>query len=214
MCRSATADLVAGTGIAAIGVACTARPSRARDLPPAALPLLLGTHRIIEALIRRSGGGAGPATVVRAVPALPLPAWWVPVGVVCAAPPHARRRLLVPLAVAVTTAASLAYCLATRPVTAEIRGRTLGFLLGLASGAARRGLLPCHRRLPVPRRRPTAAAARGPGRLRGGDMRGAVAAGTHLHLVRVRGGVSGRPARVATPPPGIPRIPRTPAAGI
>ncbi|MGW0565595.1 DUF6629 family protein [Streptomyces sp. NPDC003016] len=107
------------------------RRSRARDLPLAALPLLLGTHRIIEAVIRRSGGGTGPATVAWAVITLPLPALWVPVGVVCAAPPHARRRLLVPLAVAVATAASLAYCPATRPVTAEIRGRTLGYVLDL-----------------------------------------------------------------------------------
>lgn len=48
MCWSATADLVAGTGIAAIGVACVARVRRVRDLPLAALPLLLGAHRIAK----------------------------------------------------------------------------------------------------------------------------------------------------------------------
>ncbi|WP_274564609.1 DUF6629 family protein [Streptomyces spiramyceticus] len=132
MCWSATADLVAGIGIAAVGVACVARPHRARDLPLAALPLLLGVHQIIESVVWRSGGGTGPATVAWAVIALPLLALWVPLGVLCAAPtPARRRRLTVPVAAGAATAVALAYCLATRPVTAEIRGHTLGYVLDL-----------------------------------------------------------------------------------
>ncbi|MFD7491213.1 DUF6629 family protein [Streptomyces sp. NPDC059832] len=131
MCWSATADLVAGTGIAAIGVACVARVRRVRDLPLAALPLLLGAHQIIESVIWRSGGGTGPATLAWAVIALPLLPLWVPLGVLWAAPPGARRRLLVPVAAGIATAVPLGYCLATRPVTAEIRGHTLGYALGL-----------------------------------------------------------------------------------
>ncbi|MFB7212673.1 DUF6629 family protein [Streptomyces sp. NPDC056255] len=131
MCWSATADLVAGTGIAAIGVVCVARVRRARDLPLAALPLLLGAHQIIESVIWRSGGGTGPATLAWAVIALPVLALWVPLGVLCAAPPDARRRLMVPLAAGTATAVALAYGLATRPVTAEIRGHTLGYALDL-----------------------------------------------------------------------------------
>ncbi|MGW1091596.1 DUF6629 family protein [Streptomyces sp. NPDC002596] len=131
MCWSATADLVAGTGIAAIGAACVARTRRTRDLPLAALPLLLGTHQIIESIVWRSGGGTGPATVAWAVIALPVLTLWVPLGVLCAAPPHARRRLLIPLTVGAVTATSLASSLATRPVTAEIRGHTLGHVLDL-----------------------------------------------------------------------------------
>lgn len=72
MCWSATADLVAGTAIAAVGVACVAQVRRARDLPLAALPLLLGAHQVIESVVWRSAGGAGPATVAWAVIALPL----------------------------------------------------------------------------------------------------------------------------------------------
>lgn len=49
----------------------------------------------------------------------------------CAAPPSARRRLIIPLAAGVATAAALTYALATRPVTAEIRGHTVGYSLGL-----------------------------------------------------------------------------------
>ncbi|MFJ3533269.1 MULTISPECIES: DUF6629 family protein [unclassified Streptomyces] len=131
MCWSATADLVAGTAIAAVGAACVLRTRRVRDLPLAALPLLLGAHQIIESAVWRAEGGTGPATVAWAIIALPLLALWVPVGVLCAAPPHARRRLLVPLAAGAATSAALGYGLADRPVTAQIRGHTLGYVLDL-----------------------------------------------------------------------------------
>jgi hypothetical protein len=104
---------------------------RARDLPLAALPLLLGTHQIIESVIWSSGGGTGVATMAWAVIALPVLAVWVPAGVLLAAPPTARRRLRAPAAAGLATAVALAYCLATQPVTAEIRGHTLGYLLDL-----------------------------------------------------------------------------------
>ncbi|WP_328314789.1 hypothetical protein OG432_33930 [Streptomyces sp. NBC_00442] len=136
MCWSATADLAAGAGIAAVGAAaviCAAR--RPRDLPLAALPLLLGAHQIVEAAVWHNEGGSGPATVAWAVIALPLLALWVPVAVLCAAPAHARRRLLVPLAAGAATSAVLAYALATRTVTAEIRGHTVGYSLGLSQAA-------------------------------------------------------------------------------
>ncbi|MEU0117942.1 DUF6629 family protein [Streptomyces bobili] len=131
MCWSATADLVAGAGVTAVGLACVTRVGGVRDLPLAALPLLLGAHQIVEAMVWDAGGGSGPATVVWAVIALPLLAVWVPAGVWCAAPPHARRRLAAVLAVGVVTAAGLAYGLAVGPVTAEIRGHTIGYVTDL-----------------------------------------------------------------------------------
>lgn len=134
MCWSATADLVAGVGVAAVGVACVARAARGgrpRDLPIAALPLLLGAHQLIESEVWRNDGGAGWATVTWAVIALPLLALWLPVAVLCAAPPSARRRLLIPLAAGLATAAVLSCHLATRTVTADIRGHTVGYALGL-----------------------------------------------------------------------------------
>ncbi|MFD8999368.1 DUF6629 family protein [Streptomyces sp. NPDC059582] len=132
MCWSATADLVAGAGVTAVGAACAAQVRRPRDLPLAALPLLLGAHQITESLLWDAGRGSGPATVVWAVIALPLLAVWVPVGVMCAAPPHARRRLLLPLAAGAATSAVLAHAVATGPVRAEIRGHTVGYVLGLS----------------------------------------------------------------------------------
>ncbi|MFD5030379.1 DUF6629 family protein [Streptomyces sp. NPDC058220] len=134
MCWSATADLVAGAGIAAIGVACVAcvvRRRQARDLPLAALPLLLGAHQMVESVVWRSGGGTGPATLAWAVIALPVLAVWVPFGVLLAAPPRARRRLVVPAVAGLVTAAALAYCLATGTVTADVRGHTVGYALDL-----------------------------------------------------------------------------------
>ncbi|WP_406010316.1 hypothetical protein OG440_32570 [Streptomyces sp. NBC_00637] len=135
MCWSATADLVAGAGVAAVGVACVTYVSDRRDLPLAALPLLLGIHQIVEAVVWDSGGGSGPATVAWAVIALPLLAVWVPTAVRCAAPPAARRRLDLLLALGVATAAGLAAGVATGPVTAEIRGHTVGYSVHLSHPA-------------------------------------------------------------------------------
>ncbi|MFI1000452.1 DUF6629 family protein [Streptomyces galbus] len=131
MCWSATADLVAGTAVAAVGAACVVRTRRARDLPLAALPLLLGAHQLVEARVWHTGGGTGPATLAWAVIALPLLAVWVPVAVWCAVPDQVRRRLLLPLASGAVTTAFLAHALATRTVRAEIRGHTVGYVLGL-----------------------------------------------------------------------------------
>ncbi|MBC2907729.1 DUF6629 family protein, partial [Streptomyces cupreus] len=132
MCWSAEADLVAGVGIAAVGVACVARARRVRDLPLAALPLLLGAHQLVEAAVWAGDGGTGPATVLWAVIALPLLPLWVPTGVLAAAPPRASPRLLAPLAAGIATAAVLSHALATRPVRAEIRGHTVGYVLDLS----------------------------------------------------------------------------------
>ncbi|MEH0416365.1 DUF6629 family protein [Streptomyces sp. B21-083] len=135
MCWSATADLAAGVGIAAVGVACVAavaRAGRGRDVPLAALPLLLGAHQIVESQVWRADGGTGPATVAWAVIALPLLALWVPVAVLCAAPGRLRHRLLLPLAVGVVTGAALAYNLSNHRVTADIRGHTIGYGIRLS----------------------------------------------------------------------------------
>ncbi|KUN30167.1 hypothetical protein AQJ23_05475 [Streptomyces antibioticus] len=132
MCWSATADLVAGTAVAGVGVACVARVRDPRDLPLAGLPLLLGAHQIVEALVWNSGGGSGTATVVWAVIALPVLAAGVPLAVWCAAAPRARRRLGLLLVLGAATAAALTHALVSGPVTAEIRGHTMGYSIGLS----------------------------------------------------------------------------------
>ncbi|WP_330293534.1 DUF6629 family protein [Streptomyces sp. NBC_00576] len=135
MCWSATADLVVGVGVAAVGavsVTAVARAGRSRDLPLAALPVLLGAHQIVESLVWRGDGGPGPATVAWAVIALPLLALWVPAAVLYAAPRTARHRLLLPLAAGIVTSTALAYNLATHRVTADIRGHTVGYAVHLS----------------------------------------------------------------------------------
>lgn len=131
MCWSATADVAAGTVIGAIGVTCVARARRVRDLPLAALPLLLGAHQIVESLVWHANGGTGPATVAWAVIAMPLLALWVPLGVLSAAPPGARLRLAVPVAAGLATAIVLAVCLAEKAPVADIRGHTVGYAVDI-----------------------------------------------------------------------------------
>jgi hypothetical protein len=136
MCWSATADLVAGSAITAVGVVCVARAARVRPraVPLAALPLLLGAHQLVEAAVWHAGGGSGAATLAWAVIALPLLPRGVPLGVLCAVGARAGRLLWVPVAAGVVTSAVLAYVLATRTVTAEIRGHTMGYAIGLPHG--------------------------------------------------------------------------------
>lgn len=135
MCWSATADLAAGSVIAAAGVVCLARARRARDLPLAALPLILGVHQLIEAEVWHSGGGTGAATTAWAVIALPLLAVWVPLAVLCAAPRGARARLVVPVVSGLATAAVLAASLADHPPVADIRGHTVGYGIDVPHGS-------------------------------------------------------------------------------
>ncbi|WP_261994273.1 DUF6629 family protein [Streptomyces sp. t39] len=134
MCWSATADLAAGTVIATAGLASTAftvRRGRPRELPLAALPLLLGAHQIVEAVVWHRGGGTGAWTTAWAVVALPLLALWIPLGTLLASPARVRPRLAVPAAAGAVTAAVLTQVLATTAVSAEIREHTVGYAIGV-----------------------------------------------------------------------------------
>jgi hypothetical protein len=127
MCWSASADLAAGSAVAALGVVCVARVRRPRDLPLAALPLLLGAHQLVEAAVWRDGGGTGPAVTAWAVIAMPLLAAWVPLAVLAAAPPGARGRAAGPATIGLATAAVLAVCIARKAPVADVRGHTVGY---------------------------------------------------------------------------------------
>lgn len=59
MCWSATVDVVIGTGVVLAGAVAVALVRDRRDLPLAALPLLLGAHQLLEAHVWASSSGQG-----------------------------------------------------------------------------------------------------------------------------------------------------------
>ena len=135
MCWSPTADLVAGTVVGVIAIATVVQTRRPRDLPLACLPLLLGVHQLIEAVVWRGvDGTVSPATAQWAVLiwtaiAFPLLPAYVPLAVLSAAWPQrpARRRVLPLCAVGLATSGVLIYAMATGPVSAVASGHVLTY---------------------------------------------------------------------------------------
>lgn len=137
MCWSPTADIVAGCVIAAVGVACIASTRRARDLPLAAFPLLLGIHQLVESVVWRNVDNAANASVMHAVGGTAVSLWAViaypmlpvvvPLAVACSASSWSRLRLAPFVLIGVATAAMLGFVLASGPVTARAAGHTLRY---------------------------------------------------------------------------------------
>jgi hypothetical protein len=133
MCWSPTADLIAGSAVTLIGVAAISSTRRARDLPLAALPVLLGGHQLIESLVWRSadgeiGAGIGHvATILWIVIAYPLLPAFVPLAVLATAGRGARLRQLPFTVIGLVTCAALAYDIASGPVSAEAVGHTMRY---------------------------------------------------------------------------------------
>lgn len=117
---------------------CRLRAARAapRDLPLAALPLLLGAHQLTEAVVWGGGRGSGVARTVWAVVALSVLPALVPLGVLLVVAPPLRARVAPFCLAGLVAAAVLAAGPASGPVTAEVRGHTLGYGVGLPGGVA------------------------------------------------------------------------------
>lgn len=150
MCWSAQADAVAGGVVASLGVVCLVRARRSgrpNRLPLAALPLVLGVHQLIEALVWFGTDGdlpAAPAAWARtawAAIALPLLPVYVPAAVWCAstepghlAGPERRRVPTVPAGLTLLGAAvavPLAIAVAAHPIMATEHGHTLTYGVGV-----------------------------------------------------------------------------------
>ncbi|MFF8774880.1 DUF6629 family protein [Kitasatospora sp. NPDC015120] len=143
MCWSARADLVVGGAVTAVGVLClvrTRRSGRPERLPLATLPLVLGVHQLIEAVVWLGTDGdppAAPAAWARtawAVIALPLLPVLVPVGVRRAAVDagRSRRRLLTALVLfGLLVAVPSAHAVATHPVGVTAHAHTLDYRIGV-----------------------------------------------------------------------------------
>ena len=140
MCWSSTADLAAGGAVSALGVLALTQVRSVRQLPLAALPLLLGVHQLIEACVwlgQAGQVGAGTAAVARtawAVIAYPLLPVLVPLGVLLVAAPARRWAASAFLAVGLAASAALVYAVASGPVTAAVDGHTLRYGLGIPHG--------------------------------------------------------------------------------
>ncbi|QMU71723.1 DUF6629 family protein [Streptacidiphilus sp. P02-A3a] len=142
MCWSPTADLVAGTVVGVIAIVTVVRTRHPRDLPLACLPLLLGTHQLIEAAVWRGADGTiSPGTAHLAVLlwmaiAFPLLPTYVPLAVLSTAWPRRAARLRVlPLgAVGLATSGVLAHAMATEPVHAVAMGHVLAYSLPVPDG--------------------------------------------------------------------------------
>jgi hypothetical protein len=139
MCWNPTADLVAGCAITAVGALCVASTRRARDLPLAALPVLLGVHQLIESVVWRNADNAshasasgvatigGTAALLWAVIAFPLLPAFVPLAVLSAASHWSRFRIAPFVLVGLATSALLGHVIAAGAVTARPVGHTMRY---------------------------------------------------------------------------------------
>ncbi|NNE75059.1 MAG: hypothetical protein HKN26_15440 [Acidimicrobiales bacterium] len=128
MCFSAEADLVAGVVVTGLGIDAVRHADRRRELPLAALPLLLGAHQFIEAFVwwgldgdvaYRLGRVAIWAYLVIALVVLPL---YAAPAVGAVEPKDRRRRMALFGALGVAVAAIMVAGMAGG-VSAEIEGR-------------------------------------------------------------------------------------------
>jgi hypothetical protein len=111
MCWSASADAVAGCSIVGLGVLGLGFARTARDVPLAALPLVLGAHQLIEARIWSESAGTGtpvrgPAVVGWALIAFVVLPTYVPAAVLLV-DRRRRRPQLIALVTGVAVSAFL-----------------------------------------------------------------------------------------------------------
>jgi hypothetical protein len=113
VCWSETADLAAGAVVAGIGVIGAAMVRERRDLPLAAVPIVLGAHQLLESRIWSASAGTGsvirgPMVTAWAVIAFVLLPVFVPVAVLCAER-HRPRVQYLALACGVPVTAVMTY---------------------------------------------------------------------------------------------------------
>ena len=142
MCFSATADLVGGVVIGALGLDALRHVREPRERALAALPLLLGLHQLVEAFVWWGLQGHVPAVVgevatwaylVFAFGVLPV---LVPMAILALEPTRRRRARMAPFAVVgAGVAVVLLGAIARGPVTARLEDYHIAYGTGLGSGA-------------------------------------------------------------------------------
>lgn len=135
MCFSVEADLVAGAALLPIGVLSVSRVRAPRELAFAALPLLLATHQLVEALVWAGADGNVSASVAyRAATAyvwfaLPILPAFLPVAVWLLT---RRRRVLPFVAIGLVVAIHFARTLMTNGVRTDVHPHAIVYRIGLA----------------------------------------------------------------------------------
>jgi hypothetical protein len=134
MCLSPEVDFVAGTAIAAVGVATLAQVRHRRDLLVAALPLGFGLHQFTEGFVWLGlrgqvspglGDAARDAYVIYAQAVLPMV---VPLGFALLERDRRRRLLVWPFAVlGLLTGLWLLYQVTQFPILAEERAHCVAY---------------------------------------------------------------------------------------
>src|SRR5271165_464573 len=142
MCFSPQADLVGGVVITAIGIDAVRHVRQRRELIALAwLPLLLGVHQFIEAVVWLWLQGHVPlgagrlalwAYLLIALVALPA---FVPVAVIALEPTKRRKLMMAPFAVLGTvTAAVLLTAMISGPIGARLAPYHLAYSVRLQDG--------------------------------------------------------------------------------
>jgi hypothetical protein len=137
MCWSPSADAVAGGVVTSIGVVTLLAARRGRDRVLGSLPLVLGLHQLVEAVVwldvqGRVSAGVGRAAIdVWSVIAFVVLPTLVPAGVLISAWPEGHRRLSVCLGCGMAVSAVMGADVAGRQVTASAQGHVLDYGLGI-----------------------------------------------------------------------------------
>ena len=141
MCFSPQADLIGGAVVTVLGVDALRHVRFRRDLPIAALPLILGTHQLVETFVWWGLQGHVSASVGNtakwiylAVAFVLLPTF-VPIAVIAIERDRKRQRLMIPFAViGAVVSVSLAVAMVSGPVTARLAGLHIAYGIGLKYG--------------------------------------------------------------------------------
>lgn len=136
MCFSIQADLVAGVLLLPIAALSLVEVRRPRELPFAVLPLLFGSHQLIESLVWAGVDGEASATVQHAATvaymliALPLLPLLVPLAVLLLEPHGARARVAPFVALGAVVSGYLTYVVLAQPITVVRHPHALEYRTG------------------------------------------------------------------------------------
>ena len=140
MCFSPEVDLVAGVLVAAVGVDSLRQVNRDSERFLVALPIVLGVHQIVEALVWWGLDGTTSAAIGRTATWIYLAIAFgvipvlVPLAVATLDDPANRRRLAVFATLGAAVTAVLVHALVRGPVAATIEGHHVAYRVDLPAG--------------------------------------------------------------------------------